>query len=359
MFIALRDLRFARGRFALLGTVVALLTLMVVMLSGLTAGLGAAGVSALQRLPADHLAFQRPTGQSPTFTGSSLPAGAAAKAGAVPGVESARPLGTGAAKLAWAAGGERHGSRSESVSVFGAGPGSDLAPRPTADGRIQINRTFADDTGLRVGQRVALGGRTVTVDAIEDTGSFAHLPVVFTSLTTWQQVTRAQQPTVLALRLASPAAAARVDAAAGTRTLTLAKSYGAVDGYSAEQTSLNLMRGLLLIVSALVVGAYFTVWTVQRAHDLAVVRAMGASRGYLLRDALAQAVVVLVVGGAAGTAVAFGAGSLAARAAPYQVSAGTVLLPFALMTVVGLVGSMVTVRRVASVDPLTALGAAR
>lgn len=40
MFLAIRDIRFARGRFALMGSVVALITLLLVMLSGLTAGLG-------------------------------------------------------------------------------------------------------------------------------------------------------------------------------------------------------------------------------------------------------------------------------------------------------------------------------
>ena len=36
MFVAIRDLRFAKGRFALMGAVVTLITLLVVLLSGLT-----------------------------------------------------------------------------------------------------------------------------------------------------------------------------------------------------------------------------------------------------------------------------------------------------------------------------------
>ena len=39
MFVALRDLRFARGRFVLIGSVVALITVLVGFLSGLTGGL--------------------------------------------------------------------------------------------------------------------------------------------------------------------------------------------------------------------------------------------------------------------------------------------------------------------------------
>ncbi len=47
MFLAVRDIRFAKGRFALMGSVVALITLLLVMLSGLTAGLGNQSTSAI------------------------------------------------------------------------------------------------------------------------------------------------------------------------------------------------------------------------------------------------------------------------------------------------------------------------
>ena len=47
MFLSLRDITFAKGRFALLATVVALITLLLVLLTGLTNGLGHQNTSAL------------------------------------------------------------------------------------------------------------------------------------------------------------------------------------------------------------------------------------------------------------------------------------------------------------------------
>ena len=47
VFLAIRDIRFAKGRFALMGGVVALITLLLVMLSGLTAGLADQSTSAI------------------------------------------------------------------------------------------------------------------------------------------------------------------------------------------------------------------------------------------------------------------------------------------------------------------------
>jgi putative ABC transport system permease protein len=39
MFLAVRELRFARGRFTLMGIVIALIAVLVVLLSGLSSGL--------------------------------------------------------------------------------------------------------------------------------------------------------------------------------------------------------------------------------------------------------------------------------------------------------------------------------
>ena len=46
MYLSVRDLVFARGRFALIGGVVALITLLLVLLTGLTDGLGGRNTSA-------------------------------------------------------------------------------------------------------------------------------------------------------------------------------------------------------------------------------------------------------------------------------------------------------------------------
>jgi putative ABC transport system permease protein len=68
VFLALRDLRFAKGRLVLVGTVIALVALMSTLLSGLANGLVDDSISGLRRLPLAHLAFQ--PGAETTFSRS-------------------------------------------------------------------------------------------------------------------------------------------------------------------------------------------------------------------------------------------------------------------------------------------------
>ena len=66
MFVASRDLRAARGRFALISVVVVLIALLVTFLSGLTAGLRHQNVSVVERIDAESVVFAA-AGDGPSF----------------------------------------------------------------------------------------------------------------------------------------------------------------------------------------------------------------------------------------------------------------------------------------------------
>ncbi|MFF9405015.1 ABC transporter permease [Streptomyces anandii] len=344
MFVAWRDLRFAKGRFALMGTVVVLITLLVGLLSGLTAGLAEQNTSAVRRLPADHLAFAAPpAGRSVSFTDSSLPASAVEEwARRVPYAE---PV---AIRTVDAAAGDR----TAAVSLFAVRPGGGIAPEGVAPGRAVLTVRAAADLGVAAGDRVRLGSATWTVAAVAGGASYSHTPVVWTA---WD----GGRATVIALR-AHGADLAAGDRAAGTKTLAKDDALTAIGSYQAENGSLQLMRGFLFAISALVIGAFFTVWTIQRSPDIAVLKALGASTRHLLRDALGQAVVLLAAGTLLGAALAGLAGALVrGGSVPFVLDPATVLVPAGVTIALGALGAGLSVRRITAVDPLTALGGVR
>lgn len=377
MFLALRDLRHARGRFALMTVVVALITFLVAFLAALTAGLGRASTSAVTDLPVDRVAFAPPAeGASPTFTESEVTAAQTDAWAAVPGVDAAEPLGVATVRAS--------GDATAAVTAFGVRPGSGLVPgtddggADVSPGAVVLSRGAADALGAGVGDPVDAGPLDLTVSAVADVeADYAHTPVVWVALDDWQAVgarggaspagastddtTDEQVATVVTLRFGDdPPAAdalAATDARAGTVTATPREARSAISSFTAENLSLTLMQVFLLAISALVVGAFFTVWTIQRAGDVAVLRALGASTRYLLRDAIGQAGVVLGVGVGVGTALAAGAGLLASQVMPVVVDLSTTLVPAVVLVVLGGLGAVLAVTRVARVDPHAALAA--
>ncbi|MFK0217116.1 ABC transporter permease [Streptomyces vinaceus] len=362
MFVAWRDLRFAKGRFALMGSVVLLITLLVGLLSGLTAGLARENVSAVTGLPADRLAFAAPAGdQKVSFTNSQVPEKAWRAWRAQPGVTSAEPLGIRTTNAV-------AGARTAAVSVFGVDPAGPLPPRGAGltQGRVVLSEKAAKELGgLSAGGTLRIGPLELAVAAVSGTAAYSHTPVVWMDLGDWQRIGNPGTSvdtlaTVIALDTAAAADLAAADRAAGTKAQTIDEALGAIGSYQAENGSLQLMRGFLFAISALVIGAFFTVWTIQRSGDVAVLKALGASTPYLLKDALGQAVVMLAIGTGLGTAIAAGFGALISGGdVPFVLDTATVLAPAAIMIVLGALGAALSIRRITAVDPLTALGSAR
>ncbi|MER7419766.1 FtsX-like permease family protein [Micromonospora peucetia] len=375
MFLAVRELRFAKARFGLMGAVVALIAVLVVLLSGLSSGLVNDGVSGLQRIPATSFAFADGVQHDAAFSRSVVDISAVDSWKAQPRVADAAPFGNALINA-------RSGSGVEiDLALFGVPTDSFLVPpvdegsRLGAANGIVVSRT-AIDAGLRVGDTVTvdrIGTRLTVVGAMADQHTFGHVDVAYLPLPVWQEIKAGVRPgepvpdgtydeiTAVAVRGADGAEIdlAAGDLAAGTESLTRTESFGASPGYTAETSTLRLIEWFLYAISALVVGAFFTVWTIQRRAEIAVLRAMGAPTGYLLRDGLAQALALLLLAIGAGVAVGTAAGSLVGGGIPFALSAPAIAVAALLLLVLGLAGAAVAIVRIAAVDPLTALGANR
>lgn len=365
MFVALRDLKHARGRFALMSVVIVLIALLVTMIASLTAGLARESTSAITDLPADHIAFSMPSeNDAPEFTASSVTAQQWQDWADVSGVESADPLGLATTRA-------ESESTTAAVTALGVAESSELVPwddDAVVPGTVVLTPSAAEALHAGAGDTLKLGGQDVTVATISDTDeSFSHTPVVWTSLDDWQSIgarTAADRPegqvaSVIALSTdgTDDAAIAAADDDLGTTTVTTSDARSAVPSFAGENTSLRTMQAFLLVISALVVGAFFTVWTISRSGDIAVLKALGASTGYLLRDALGQAALVLIGGVAVGTGLTLAFAALLPDTVPVIITSLTTLVPAAGLVLLGLIGAAISVARITRIDPHAALAA--
>ncbi|MGW2895658.1 FtsX-like permease family protein [Streptomyces sp. NPDC001212] len=372
MYLALLELKAARGRFLLMGSVVVLVAALVGVVTGFTTGLGDDTISALRRLPATHLAFARGA-DSDQFARSLV--GRADLDGwrAREGVD-ATPLGVSIAR----------GTTDRKVEVdfaaFGVEPGSFLDPGTTSGAGLSagspsgivVSRQLVKD-GVRVGDTLNVDRLGIGLKVTGTTGrsSYGHVPVAYLPVETWQRIRFAtpgaristaeppQQYSAVAVKAGPDADLAAADRALGTRTLAVADAYAAAPGYTGERVTMTSIQAFLYAIAPLVVGAFFAVWTVQRRPELALLRAMGASRLRLLGHTLAQAAVVVGAGTAIGAALAAGLGLLVGTEVPFSLPGASLTATMATVGLVGLAGTAVTLRKVTTVDPMTMLGAGR
>ncbi|MCR8693138.1 ABC transporter permease [Rhodococcus pyridinivorans] len=373
MFLALRELWFARTRFLLMGAVVALISILMVILSGLSSGLVVDGVSALQRTPVQAFAFAEGTKTDSAFSRSVVTEDQADAWRARPDVARAELFGNTIVNA------KTDSGVPVDLTLFGIRPGSFLEPTvaegtPIGGDTDVVLSDSARDTGVELGDTIVvdrLGTRLNVVGFTSDKRTFGHVDVAYLPLNTWQEihagVRLGEQVPPSAYTEASVVAIEGVggtlpdlaagDAEAGTAAKTLEESFDASPGYSAEMMTMSMIIAFLYAISALVVGAFFTIWTVQRSREIAVLRAMGASTGFLLRDSLLQAVIVLVGSVAVGVLIGLGLGSgLEGSGMPFVLETGPIVQGAVLLVALGLVGGALAVARIVRVDPLAALG---
>lgn len=355
MFLALRDIISARGRFALVATVVGLITLLVIMLSGLTGGLGKQNTSALEALGPDRFALAEADGEH-TFTASTVTEDDLAAWSTTAGIESAVPLGAAQTVMDTT-------QATTSVAVLGVPAGTALPDGQTvpADGAV-VSEELADDYAATPGATVTLAGQDVAVAATAADEYYSHSPVLWVASDTWRDIAHAADEAVgSAIMLTGSLSGAEWEEASavnGTDALTMTGAFNALPAYQSENSSLLLMQVFLYAISALVTVSFLTVWTIQRTRDLSVLRALGASPRYLLRDSLGQAAVILLVGAGAGAVLGAGLGQVAGAAVPFQLDLSTTLAPALGIVALGLIGALFATRRVTRIDPLAALNAA-
>lgn len=395
MFLALRDIISARGRFSLISFVVGLITVLLVMLTGLTGGLAKHNTSALEALDPERYVF---TSDEPSFqesqvttsdvqewqelvdadsqvtplgtvqtrleagsamgvavlglpAGTKVPAPVVSGAGAA-GTEIAGATAAGAAAEAEADSAAPQESREQQDAILGE------------DG-IVVSHEIVAEAGVQPGETVEIGGVEQPVSAVVADEHYSHQPVVWASTQVWQQISRAHDDvvgTVLAVDTRDRHAGALRDEEwqdaenqTGDSVATVEDSFSGLAAYRSEQASLQLIQVLLYAISALVTVAFLSVWTIQRSRDLSVLRALGASPGYVWKDALGQAAVVVGIGVVLGAGVGWAAGVWAGGSVPFDLQWTTIVVPAAGIWVLGMCGALVATRRVKKIDPASAL----
>lgn len=349
MFLGTKEIRHARGRFGLITSVVGLITLLLIMLTGLTNGLGKENTSALENLGADRIIFHTPSGK-PSFSDSQVSEEELKYWAQVPGVGEVEALGVAQTRM------EAGNGEAEPIALFA---------REGISG-VGVPAGVAEDLGVSSGDVVRLNGQELGVsDSTTDYGSYSHLPVAVVGIDTWAELYHSDAAgTVLLVRgeldnsAWEKAAAAAPSADVGeSSAATLKQAFGALPAYQAERSSLVSMQGFLYVISALVTISFLTVWTMQRSRELSVLRALGAPLPYLFKDALGQAALVLGFGVLAGATLGTALGFLASRSpVPFDLSATAVLVPCLGIWVLGLAGAVVATRSINSLNPVSALG---
>ncbi|NGO68702.1 ABC transporter permease [Streptomyces boncukensis] len=329
----------------------------------------------------------RPSGV-PDFTQRTLE-----QAAALPGAKSATGDASGFAALAdkdgklvgdgWATNG---GNYYAGPDGKGTDPRYDMkrGKAPTRAGEIAIDWKTADRTGYKVGDtaRMSVDGpvrdEKITGVFKTDDGNVAAggSLVLFDNTTAQRLFTKPGEYTKINIQAKSGVTQAQLkreadkilprDAEAETgKTLADDEAKEIENNLSGMQTAMLAFAGIALFVGIFIIANTFTMLVAQRTKELALMRAVGASRRQVTRSVLIEALLVGVVAGVVGlgAGVGIGAGLRALVGklgempdGPLIISPSTVLTSMVVGIVVTVLAAWLPARRAAKIPPVAAMG---
>ncbi len=362
MMLALAEIRRSSGRFLSIIGALSLITFLVLTLSALSDGLFFGSTGSVRASSAQAYAFSADAEGS--FVRSRLPVGDVAKYRDVDGVTSSAPVGV--LLTSATANGEE-----TDLAVFGIEPGSISAPTTIVNGRLPNageNNVAAIDnraTGVGIGSTVTIGKQSVEIVGITSESSYQLQPTLWTTVPTWAAMqadvrpeTRGLPPGVsaVALELASGSTADSITALPGTSVLTAEEAALAIPGVEQQRSTLNSIIYTTLLVAALVVALFFALIVLEKRDLFAALKALGTSTGKLGVSVIVQAVIASVVGVIIGAIASRLLGLVVPADVPTLFLTST-LIQISIFTVIASVlGAVFSLRRIAKIDPATALG---
>lgn len=365
MMLALREIRRTKGRFAAIIAALSLLVFLVLVLGALADGLFYGATGAVRSTNATGYVFSSDADGS--LIRSTLPESDVAAVATAPGVESAGPVGV----LLTGGEGPQGGV---DLAVFGIDMAAAGAPTTLTNGRLpepgENGVVAADsrllDQGVEIGSTISVGDVSATVVGIVSDTSYQLQPTVWTSVDTWRSMRdavrpelRGQQDTInaIAITTSPDADLAAIAAAIPNASALTAEATGlAIPGVEQQSSTLNSIIYTTLAVAVLVVALFFALIILEKRELFAALKALGTSTGKLgigvVVQALGSSAAAVVIGGLLAR--------LAGLAIPAQVPTlfrTDTLITIAIFTLVaGVVGALFSLRRIARIDPATAIG---
>jgi putative ABC transport system permease protein len=342
LLAALRDLQWRRRRVAITVVGTGLVLAMTLILSGLSASFGAETAQFVDHLGADAFVYSNEA-PGPFVGALPMPADQAATIGQLPGVKQASPMAFAQSSI--------RGHSSSQVNLVGVEIDGVGSPTPAVGKALSAPAQAVVSTklGAHVGDKVNIGGRPVTVVGTTDTTLFAGVPVVFVPLTDLQKIAFGGAPlaTVFATsgtpqELPSQYAQDDPTQAAANLAKPLTSAQGAI----------SFLSILLWIVAGCVLASVMYLSAMERSRDFAVFKATGVSNKAIFGGLALQATMISLVAAVLGLVL----GLLLGPRFPLTITlTGSTLLALPVVAVlVGLLASLVGMRRVASIDPAAA-----
>ncbi|MGT2887495.1 ABC transporter permease [Streptococcus didelphis] len=354
MFLAINEMKEAKVRYSLIAFLLLLVAYLMFFLSGLSYGLIEENKSAIDLWKADTVLLSKEANGTLNFSNLRLDAKESIKADKVAALAQLNTV-------VWTKAHPKEKDK-EKVSFFGIEAEQFLMPkiikgRPFKEAReVLIDQSLADKNGFELGDslKIANSDKEYKIVGISQKASFNVAPVIYTSLDSFQE---------LRSNTSKPSKEKLVNAFIirgnldkyedkDFQKLTMTSFINKLPGYSAQIATFAFMIGFLVLISAIIIGIFMYVLTIQKAPVFGIMKAQGISNKIISTAVLGQTLLLSLLGSTMGLLLTWLTSLLLPTNVPFLGNPFFYLVIFLSLIVFALLGTLFSVLVIIRIDPL-------
>lgn len=347
MFLAFNEIRREARRYTMITALITLVGLLVFFLTGLAVGLDASMTNVVRHWPATNIYLSTSANQS--VLASHIPESGIS--------ERSKTSAFGLAPATIQSQGSTDNS-TEQINVFMLGVDSQsfIAPKVsegeiwTKPGEVVVDSSLKAE-GFKIGDSLELNPSTekFTITGFSNDQTYSSNPMVFGSIADWQSL--GVQYTGQVSAIASDTA----PTTPGLSELSTKEFMTAIPGVSAQNATFALMIGALIIISAVMLGVFTYVLTMQKQTVFGVMKTQGISNAMIGWSVLWQTGILAIFGSLVAVGISMGIGLALPSAVPFAIPLLLWVAIGAIIVLFSLAGALFSVRAATRIDPLEAL----
>lgn len=362
MFLAWKEIKYSKTRFALIIGVVVLISYLVFFLTGLAYGLAQENRTSIDKWDATAIVLADESNLNINM--SMFPKDQ------IDEVEAEETAGLGIASSVVQLTEESDDDSKVNVTFFGIDSEEFIAPEIiegemfSDTDEVVGDLSLRDEEGYAVGDELSLAGMdtTVTIVGFTDDSKFNVAPVLYTNHETYQHIRASgfgeREDEIISAIVVRDGEDDLNNVSVGTDDLELYdinEFISNLPGYNAQVLTFGLMIGFLVLIAAMIIGIFIYVLTLQKSSMLGVMKAQGISSKYIGKSVVGQTFLLSAIGVLTGLGLTLGTGLALPNAVPFQNNILFFISITTLLVVVALLGAFFSVRTVVKIDPLEAI----
>ena len=254
----------------------------------------------------------------------------------------------------------------QKVSIFGVNNGSFLIP-PVIQGRtfeakneVVIEKSLSEKEGFAIGDTIKTANSDTELKIVGYTekSRFNVAPVIYMNINDFQVLKYGDKKSIdkpIINAFVVKGELKDYDSSVFQK-VSIADFINELPGYSAQILTFGLMIGFLIVISAIIIGIFMYVLTIQKTPIFGIMKAQGISNGIIGISVLSQTFLLSLVGSILGLLGTWGTSLVLPSAVPFLGNGLYYSVIFVSLIIFSLVGTLFSVLAIRKIDPLKAIG---